>query len=115
MRKASKTRYAERIVVLILLCATTLHAAIPPLHVDGNRIKDPNGNVVVLRGVSLIDLGFLEGWQGGAVNMIDRLTDKTDAQGTWPGWYTRVIRIPIAPPDVSDGWPHRWDPNDDAF
>ncbi len=32
--------------------------------------------VVVLRGVSLIDLGFLQGWQGGAINMINRLTDE---------------------------------------
>lgn len=96
------------------------HAAIPWLHVEGTQIKDPNGNVVVLRGVSLIDLGHLEDWQGGAINMIDRLTDKTDTQGTSPGWYTKVIRIPIAPPDSTNppySWPYPFDPddNDDLY
>jgi hypothetical protein len=90
-----------------------LSAATPWLHTDGNKIKDPEGNVVVLRGISLIDLGFLEGWQGGAINMIHRLTDKTDAQGSSPGWCTRIVRIPIVPPDESSGWPYRWDPNND--
>jgi hypothetical protein len=92
-------------------------AAIPWLHVEGNKIKDPNGNIVILRGVSLIDLGFLEEWQGGAINMIDRLTDKTDTQGSSPGWYTKVIRIPIIPADAPDtnGWPNRWDPEDDSY
>ncbi|MBN1764662.1 MAG: carbohydrate binding domain-containing protein, partial [Sedimentisphaerales bacterium] len=73
----------------------------PWLHADGNRIKDPNGNVVVLRGVDMIDLGFLEDWQGGVINMIDRLTDKTDTQGTSPGWYPRVLRLAIVPADAA--------------
>jgi len=90
-------------------------AAIPWLHVEGTQIKDPNGNVVLLRGVSLIDLGHLEDWQDGAINMIDRLTDKTDTQGSSPGWYTKVIRIPIAPPDSTNppySWPYPFEPND---
>ena len=53
-----------------------VYADLPWLHVDGKKIKDPAGNVVVLRGVSLIDLGHLEGWQGGITESIDRLTDK---------------------------------------
>lgn len=114
----------KSLVMLLLLVFTGIEfngvaqAAIPPLHTDGNKIKDPNGNVVVLRGVSLIDLGHLEDWQGGAINMIDRLTDKTDTQGSSPGWYPKIIRIPIAPPDSHDDWwPYEFDPNnnDDLY
>ncbi|MBN1764661.1 MAG: cellulase family glycosylhydrolase, partial [Sedimentisphaerales bacterium] len=62
-----------------------------------------------------IDLGFLEDWQGGVINMIDRLTDKTDDQGSSPGWYPRVLRLAIVPEDAADNWPHPFDPNDDDF
>ena len=45
-------------VMCILLCVVTPLYAVPPrLHVDGNKVKDPNGNIVILRGVALIDLG----------------------------------------------------------
>jgi len=102
-------------VAVLLYISTPLCADVPWLHVEGNRIKDPKGNVVVLRGISLIDLGFLEGWQGGAINMIDRLTNKNDSQGDSPGWYPKIIRIPIYPPESADNWPHPWNPNDDRF
>jgi len=113
----SKSIFGEIVVALVLFrLVTPVFAAIPPLHVDGNRIKDPNGSVVVLRGISLIDLGFLQDWQGGAISMIDRLTDKDDDQGESPGWYPKVIRIPIAPPDSVSGWPHPFDPdNNDLY
>jgi hypothetical protein len=81
---------------------------IPWLHVEDNKIKDPDGNVVVLRGISLIDISCLEekkygGW-GGTFNMINRITDKNDFQGNSPGWYPKVIRIPI--------YPDKWKPNE---
>ena len=90
--------------IVFILCAffcliTPLYAAPPRLHVDGNKIKDPNGNVVVPRGVAMIDLGSTEIWWGGAINTIDRLTDKNDTQGNSPGWYTKIIRVPICPND----------------
>jgi hypothetical protein len=108
----SKRRFSETVILSAFLClAMPLFAAIPPLHVDGNKIKDPNGNVVVLRGIDLIDLGHLEDWQGGAINMINRLTDKTDAQASSPGWYPKIIRIMVAPPDSVDNWPHPFNPN----
>jgi len=103
------------IVFMLLYPIAAVYAATPWLNVDGNKIKDPAGNVVVLRGVSLIDLGHLEGWQGGAFEMIDRLTDMNDTQGAYTGWYPKVIRIPIIPPEESVGWPYRWDPDDDSF
>ena len=116
MKEVIQGKAFKSIIVCILLRSIMpLYAVTPWLHVDGNKIKDPAGNAVVLRGVSLIDLGFLEGWQGGAVNMIDRLTDETDAQGSSPGWRTKIIRIPIVPPDASSGWPHRFEPDDDSF
>lgn len=100
--------------------AAPLFAVIPPLHVDGNQIKDPQGNIVILRGIDLIDLGHLESWQGGAINMINRLTDKTDNQGSSPGWYPKIIRIDITPPDATDppySWPYAFDPcnNDNLY
>ncbi len=106
----------KAVLMYVLLCSIApVNADIPWLHVEGNKIKDPNGNVVVLRGVSLIDLGFLEGWQGGAINMINRLTDRDDSQGSSPGWYPKILRIPIHPPDSVDNWPYRWGRNDDRF
>jgi len=85
------------------------------LHVAGNRLKDPNGETVTLRGVSLIDLGFLQDWQGGALAMINRLTDEADDQGNSPGWYPNAVRIPVVPPDAVSGWPHQFDPNSNDF
>jgi hypothetical protein len=76
--------------------------ALPWLRVTGNRIEDPSGNQVVLRGVSFIDLGATEEWEGGARQMIDRLTNTTDSASSSPGWYTRVVRLAIYPPDSDD-------------
>ncbi len=95
----------------MVCAAAALQGAIPRLHADGNRIKDPEGNTVVLRGISLIDLGFLQGWQGGAINMINRLTNSMDTQGQCEGWYPKAIRIPIAPPDSVSNWPYPFNPN----
>jgi hypothetical protein len=100
---------------LFLWSATLLYATTPWLHADGNQIKDPDGNVVILRGIDLIDLGFLEDWHGGAFEMIDRLTDVTDTQGASPGWYPKVLRINITPPDSVSNWPHPFDPDDNDF
>jgi len=113
----SKRRFVEAVIVCTLFCLTApVYAVTPRLHVDGNKIKDPNGNVVVLRGIALIDLGFLDSWQGGAINMIDRLTNKSDSQGTSPGWYPKIIRINITPPDSVSGWPHPFSPdNNDLY
>jgi hypothetical protein len=78
---------------------------LPALHVEGNAIKDPHGNTVILRGVDLIDLGATEEWEGGIKAMIDRLTDPNDAQGSSPGWATRVLRLAVVPGDTGSGTP----------
>jgi hypothetical protein len=110
------TRFLKAVIVCILLYSMTpVYAGTPWLHVEGNQIKDPVGNVVVLRGVSLIDLGFLDDWQGGSFAMIDRLTDQNDPQGSFPGWHTKVVRIPITPADAVTDWPNRFNPANDHF
>lgn len=84
----------------------------PRLHAQGNKIKNPAGEDVILRGVSLIDLGFLQSWQGGALAMIDRLTDPSDTRCNSVGWQTKVIRVPVFPPHLVEGWPYPFEPND---
>ena len=53
--------------ILLVCSAAPVYAGTPWLHTDGNQIKDPAGNVVILRGIDFIDLGFLDNWQGGAL------------------------------------------------
>ncbi len=106
-------RKISRLIQILIFLSTPLFAATPWLHVEGNQIKDPDGNVVVLRGIDMIDLGFLEEWHGGAYQMIDRLTDKTDTQGSSTGWYPKVLRINITPPDSVSNWPHPFNPDND--
>jgi hypothetical protein len=98
----------------VLFSAVAQLYAIPPrLHVDGNKVKDPNGTIVTLRGVSFVDLGSQEVWYGGATALIDRITDLNDSNGNSPGWYTKIIRIPVYPPD-DHAWPYEFDPNNPA-
>jgi fibronectin type 3 domain-containing protein len=98
--KSIQIRFIKTAIVCILLCSITpLYAVTPWLHVEGNKIKDPESNIVVLRGVALIDLGATELWRGGAIEMIDRLTDPTDDQGSYTGWGTKVVRLAIYPTD----------------
>jgi endoglucanase len=111
-----EVRTSRVVLVAVLWCsAGPLYAALPWLHVEGNKIKDPRGHDVVLRGISLIDLGYTESRHGGAIPMIDRITNPNDPQGNSPGWYPRIVRIPICPPDAGTGAPLRWLPDDDSF
>lgn len=80
-------------------------APLPWLHVEGNTIKDPNGNTVILRGVDLIDLAATEQWEGGIKKMIDRLTNPNDSQGSSPGWGTKILRLAVVPAGAGQGTP----------
>ena len=112
----SKRTFVELVVVWGLLCSVaSLNAATPWLHTDANLIKDPVGNVVVLRGVDTIDLGAVEVWRGGVINLIDRVTNKSDPCGSSPGWYPRIIRLAIYPSDEGVGSPWFFDTNPDYF
>ncbi|MCU0914333.1 MAG: glycoside hydrolase family 5 protein [Planctomycetes bacterium] len=116
MRKARTSRVSRTALAAVLWCsAGPLYAGLPWLHVEGNKIKDPRGQEVMLRGISLIDLGYTESRHGGVLQMIDRITDPHDPQGSSPGWYPTVVRLPICPPDAGSGAPLRWQPNEDSF
>ena len=88
---------------------------LPWLHVEGNQIKDPAGNRVILRGVSLIDLGATEVWEGGVSRMIDRLTLSDDPQGSSPGWATRVVRLAVVPSDGDSQTPIQYQAGSDVY
>ena len=89
---------------------------LPWLHTEGNVIANENGEVVILRGVSTIDLGTTNGYSGKALGMIDRLTDKNDPQGNSVGWYTSVIRLAIYPADSNDAAsPFTYNPSNSQF
>ena len=113
----SKRKYAVLVVVWGLLSSVaSLKAATPWLHTDANMIKDPAGNVVVLRGIDTIDLGEVELNRGGAIALIDRITDKTNTEGNSPGWYPRVIRLAVYPSQESDFHsPFTFTPGSDTY
>ncbi len=69
----------------------------PWLHRDGNLIKDPSGNSVILRGVNIADPARLaRTWRSkDAMAVFDKATN-TDED-----WYSRIIRIPTQPQDIS--------------
>lgn len=98
-----------------LSISNSANAATPPrLHVEGNKIKDPNGTTIVPRGIAMVDLGATELWYGGATAAIDRVTNTNDPNGNSPGWYPKIIRIPVCPHNSAlfPYSPLTFDPND---
>ena len=74
-------------VLLLMMGLPTgvVHAINTPwLSVSGRFIRDPQGNNVVLRGVSLIDVSVANSRPRNAVTLTNMLTNETD------GWYARV-------------------------
>lgn len=61
------------------------------LHVDGKYVKDGNGNVKILRGVSLIGLRNLVAERQGIAHIMDFLTD------AGRGWHAKMFRLPVYP------------------
>jgi fibronectin type 3 domain-containing protein len=112
-----KRRFTEAIIVFAFFCLITpIYADTPWLHADANKIKDPNGNIVVLRGVDTIDIGTVNQWRGGLNNLIERVTNKSNTEGTSPGWYPKVIRLAIYPQDeTATSGPWYWEPNHDDY
>ncbi len=68
-------------------------STLPPLHVDGPAIKDPNGKIIVLRGFDLPDLGTLYSGASQNVSGITVRIDKAIASGLTG----HVVRLAVYP------------------
>ena len=96
--------FVSLFLIIILLSGLALPTGIvhaintPWLSVSGRFIRDPQGNTVVLRGVSLIDVSVANSRPRNAVTLTNMLTNETD------GWYARVVRFPVYP-NAIDGQP----------
>jgi endoglucanase len=71
--------------------------SLPCLSVSGNRIVDPTGKTVILRGVSIEGLYDQSLTSLGLNGIIDKVTNKSDTAGSSPGWYTHIVRLPADP------------------
>src|SRR5687768_8330839 len=102
----SLTLYLLLVAVLasVTMLQTNVAQAIntPWLSVSGRFIKDPAGNTVILRGVSLIDVGVANTSGRGrtAIQLTNMATDNAN------GWFARVVRFPVYPNaiDMTPGW-----------
>ena len=109
----SQSLFVSLFLIIILLSGLALPTGIvhaintPWLSVSGRFLRDPQGNNVVLRGVSLIDVSVANSRPRNAVTLTNMLTNETD------GWYTRVVRFPVYP-NAIDGQPG-WIANPDAY
>lgn len=70
----------------------------PWLHREGNELRDPEGNKVVLRGVNVTDPARAESllWRSPLWQNIEHATDPDR------DWYARIIRIPVQTGDVAN-------------
>jgi endoglucanase len=84
-----KVMHGIAIIALVGIAFQTSFAATPWLHVDGNQIKDPLGNKVVLHGVSLQAISNIN-----VPMVLDLVTNTADKASSSPGWYTRIVRMP---------------------
>ena len=72
---------------------------LPPLTVHGNKLQDPAGKTIILRGSALIDIGSLYAYGGqSAAGITDRL-DKVAAAGV----QGHVVRMPVYPKITYNG------------
>src|SRR6185369_8284527 len=115
MSKHLKLRLAPFVLLIAALIGSGTLTPIPAaraintpwLSVSGRFIKDPSGNNVILRGVSLVDVSVADSRTRNARQLIDMATDNAN------GWYARVVRLPVYP-DAIDMTPG-WNANPDAY
>ncbi len=92
----------------IVLPTGVVHAINTPwLSVSGRFIRDPQGNNVILRGISLVDVSVADSRPRNARHLIDMATDDTNS------WFARVVRLPVYPNSI-DGQPG-WISNPDTY
>jgi len=105
--------FVSLLVVGVLLSSVALPTGVvhaintPWLSVSGRFIRDPQGNNVVLRGVSIVDVSVANSRPRNAVTLTNMVTNDTDS------WYARVVRFPVYP-NAIDGQPG-WIANPDAY
>ena len=68
-------------------------STLPPLHVEGPKLLDPDGNTVVLRGIDFIDLAQVYSYSNEDFGAVKARIDKILAAGFAP----RAVRIPVYP------------------
>ena len=97
------------ILIVGVLSVTNTAKAIntPWLHVQGNLLKDPSGNTVILRGVDLTDLAVVTKHGKTAPQLIDLATDSAQ------GWYAHVVRLAVYPDAIDQT--AGWNANPDAY
>lgn len=68
-------------------------SGLPRLTVSGNKLKDPSGRAIVLRGSSLIDIGSLYAYSGRNTAAITTRMDRIATAGV----QGHVVRLPVYP------------------
>lgn len=68
-------------------------SGLPQLTVNGNKLQDPTGKTIILRGSSLIDIGALYAYGGNSAKGITDRMDKVAAAGV----QGHVVRLPVYP------------------
>ncbi|GAB3017159.1 hypothetical protein GCM10025298_00230 [Natronobiforma cellulositropha] len=79
--------------------ASAQNITIAPLARDGNKIVDPQGEEVILRGTNTADPAKQSRtWRGQTgLETFELATDESE------GWYQRCIRVPVEPTQVATG------------
>jgi endoglucanase len=78
------------------------NGGLPRLTVSGNKLQDPTGKTIILRGSSLIDIGSLYAYGGNSAAGIMARLDKVAAAGV----QGHVVRLPVYPKiDYNGGYP----------
>jgi hypothetical protein len=72
---------------------------LPALTVNGNKLQDPTGRRIVLRGSSLIDIGALYYYASQSISGVTTRLDKIAAAGV----QGHVVRMPVYPPITYNG------------
>jgi hypothetical protein len=78
---------------------STSTGGLPRLHVNGNKLQDPSGKTIILRGSSLIDIGSLYAYFGKNTAAITSRIDKIAAAGV----QGHVVRMPVYPKITYNG------------
>jgi hypothetical protein len=92
-------------IALLLLMSSFAWAAPPQLHVDGNKIKDTDGNIVRLQGVNVPSME----WRADGDHVLQSVDEAID------NWHANFIRLPLcqdrwfgkAPEQTDDGTAYR--------